>query len=134
MEAIFLGQTISRERTLTQADFDLFARLSGDDNPIHVDPDFAARTLFGATVAHGVLLCAILRQLASEMRPLTVQKGQFVTYPAPTYAGENLRFFLEVTAMEGDAITLSGGCERVSDGKPTCLFKTVLIPREGRGR
>ena len=44
------------ERTLTQQDFDLFAKLSGDSNPIHVDPEFSARTRFGKTVSHGMLL------------------------------------------------------------------------------
>ena len=44
------GDTFVFERTLTQGDFDAFATLSGDDNPIHVDPAFAARTRFGRTL------------------------------------------------------------------------------------
>ena len=46
----------SIRRTFSQSDFDRFAALSGDDNPIHVDPEFAARSKFGRTVAHGMFL------------------------------------------------------------------------------
>ena len=42
----------SIERIFSQVDFDRFARLSGDNNPIHIDPAFSARTPFGQTVAH----------------------------------------------------------------------------------
>ena len=54
-----VGQVHSLNRVFTQEDFDRFARLSGDDNPIHVDSEFSARHKFGRTVAHGMLLLAI---------------------------------------------------------------------------
>jgi acyl dehydratase len=62
------GQT-SIVRSFTQADFDCFARLSGDDNPIHVDAEFSARSRFGRTVAHGLLLCSVLRGLIEKLAP-----------------------------------------------------------------
>src|SRR5688500_2787 len=52
--------TYSLVRSLSQAEFDLFARISGDNNPIHVDPEFSARTRFGRTVSHGMLLYTVL--------------------------------------------------------------------------
>ena len=62
-------------RTFTQRDFDRFAALSGDDNPIHVDPAFAARTRFGRTVCHGMLLYStICRALTDELGPGFVQQ------------------------------------------------------------
>ena len=45
----------------TQRQFDEYARLSGDDNPIHVDAAFAAGTRFGRTVAHGMFLFSVLQ-------------------------------------------------------------------------
>ncbi|MCY0855581.1 MaoC/PaaZ C-terminal domain-containing protein [Cupriavidus sp. D39] len=50
----------SRPRVLTQEDFDRFASISRDDNPIHCDPAFASTTHFGATVAHGMFLFSLL--------------------------------------------------------------------------
>ncbi|MGZ3427312.1 MAG: MaoC/PaaZ C-terminal domain-containing protein, partial [Polyangia bacterium] len=51
---------VSARRRVTQADFDRFARLSGDDNPIHVDAAFAARTRWGKTLAHGMMLYSLV--------------------------------------------------------------------------
>lgn len=110
----------SIELSLTQAEFDLFALLSGDDNPIHVDPAFAARTRFGRTVAHGLHLCSILRGLAGRLRPGAGLAGQDVRFPAPTYAGEPMRFSARV-AGEGDSITrVAVKAERLADGIVTC--------------
>ena len=63
------NEKISIERTLTQGDFDQFATLSGDHNPIHVDPEFAANSRFGRTVSHGLLLNSILRGLLDQLVP-----------------------------------------------------------------
>lgn len=108
------------DRTLTQAEFDLFARLSGDDNPIHVDPGFSARTRFGRTVAHGLYLCSILRGLAGRLCPQARQVGQDIRFPAPTYAGEPMRFAARVEQVTGSLTTLSVSATRVADGIVTC--------------
>ncbi len=111
---------ISIERSLTQAEFDLFARLSGDDNPIHVDPDFSARTRFGRTVAHGLYLCSILRGLAGQVRPGARQVGKDVRFPAPTYTGEPMRFTAAVDSQDGPRTRLSVSATRIADGVVTC--------------
>lgn len=81
----------------TQHDFDLFARLSGDDNPIHVDREFAATTRFGRTVAHGMLLfaaanAAINRWIGGR---LNLHRQQLV-FPAPTFADEDVALSLTI--------------------------------------
>lgn len=81
----------SYRRVLLQEDFDRFARLSGDDNPIHCDPVFAARSHFGATVAHGMMLYSCLcKALTEGIGPGVRQVGQTLTFPNPTFAGDRL--------------------------------------------
>lgn len=75
---------------LTQADFHRFAKLSGDHNPIHVDPVFSAQTRFGATVSHGMLLFTVLRGLIQRHYPDTRMTHQTLKFPAPAYADEPL--------------------------------------------
>lgn len=58
---------MAASRTVTEADVRAFAELSGDRNPIHLDAAFAARTLFGQPVAHGVLGLAVATGLASQL-------------------------------------------------------------------
>ena len=115
---------ISIERTFEQQDFDRFARLSGDDNPIHTEPEFSARSRFGRPVAHGLLLCSVLRALTEELAPGGRLIDQSVMFPDPTYAGEPMRFTVRVTGIshqEGRA-RLDCGLEikRVRDGVVTC--------------
>ena len=54
------SDNLPQHARFTQDDFNRFAALSGDDNPIHVDPEFSARTKFGRTVAHGMLLYGVI--------------------------------------------------------------------------
>ncbi len=85
----------------SQADFDLFARLSGDDNPIHVDPVFAAGTRFGHTVAHGMLLFAATSAAINRWvtGPLKLHGIQLM-FPAPTFAEEDLDLHLTIPTVD----------------------------------
>lgn len=74
----------------TQADFDAFARVSGDDNPIHVDEAFSARTGFGRTVSHGMLLYSKLWGVLVAAHPEIRQLSQTMMFANPCYAGEEV--------------------------------------------
>jgi len=123
-----MSRRATLEKTFTQADFDAFAALSGDDNPIHVDPDFSARTRFGRTVAHGALLCSVLRGLVEELVPSGRQIRQATMYPAPSPAGEALRFQAETTSETAGRITLALTVTRLADGEVTCRGETEVAP------
>jgi len=108
------------ERVLTQDDFNAFAKLSGDDNPIHVDPVFSARTSFGRTVSHGMLLYSILRGLVEKLAPGAQQLSQDLMFPAPAYADEPLRFEVVASKEEGTRRYFDMRAERVADGACVC--------------
>lgn len=114
------------EKRFSQADFDAFARLSGDDNPIHVDPDFSARTRFGKTVAHGALLCSVLRGLVEDLVPGGRQIRQSTMYPAPSPAGETLRFEAETISENDGKTIIKLQVTRLSDNVVTCTGETEL--------
>jgi acyl dehydratase len=95
-----VGQVLEIQRSFSQADFDRFARLSGDDNPIHVDPAFAARTRFGRTVAHGMLLYSAVEAALGRLAPAAASISQTLKFPTPTYAGEPAHIRLEVTVLD----------------------------------
>jgi len=122
-----VGQTVRELRQFTQADFDEFARLSGDDNPIHVDSAFAAGTRFGQTVAHGMLLYGTICGLLSSRFPGAAQLEQSLMFPAPTFAGESITITAEVTAVMNEqrqasiTITMTN-----SEGRHTCEGETLM--------
>jgi acyl dehydratase len=111
---------VSLVRSFSQADFDRFARLSGDDNPIHCDPDFSARTHFGRTVAHGLLLCSVLRGVVEQLIPGGRVMEQAVMFPAPTFANEPMRFRARVASEATTFSELDLCVTRESDGEITC--------------
>lgn len=91
-----VGDTFAMRRVFTQAEYDAFAALSGDDNPIHVDPAFAARTRFGRTAAHGMLLYSVTCGLLSRHFPGARQTSQEFMFTAPTFCDEEMTFRAEV--------------------------------------
>lgn len=119
-------RTKSLERTLNQDEFNAFARLSGDDNPIHVDPEFAERTRFGRPVAHGAFLFAILRGMLDELAPGARQVRQEMKFPAPTYAGEAMRFSVVLEPDRNRKTSARMEVTRIADGVVTCEASTDL--------
>lgn len=101
-------QSVHEERVFTQADFEHFGDISGDRNPIHVDPAFSSETAFGATVAHGMLLFSAVRGLVARSWPGARLLEQDLMFPAPTYADEPVTIALDPLWQEGD------DCWRVS--------------------
>jgi acyl dehydratase len=118
------GDAITEIWTPRQSDFDRFAELSGDDNPIHVDPAFSARTRFGRTVSHGMLLYSRLWALVRKHWPDATHSAQALMFPAPSYADEPLVF--RVAPVEGDPVRLSMTVTRQSDGETTLQGECVL--------
>ena len=113
--------------TFSQADFDRFACLSGDNNPIHTDPDFSKETRFGRTVAHGLLLCSVLRGLIDRLKPGSRLSGQAVMFPAPTYADEQVQFSVTVTGSKDDKIELELEVKRLDDNIVTCQGTATVV-------
>ena len=113
-------QQVSIVKVFSQADFDSFASLSGDSNPIHTDPDFCAGTRFGRTVAHGLLLCSVLRGLTEQLIPGARLDKQSVMFPAPTYANESMQFTVNTAEGAGNGIELKLEVKRMDDGVVTC--------------
>jgi len=109
--------------TPSQAEFDAFARLSGDDNPIHVDPAFSAQTRFGRTVSHGMLLYTKVFVQLERLFPGRNHVLQTLMFPNPAYADEELTFtfiehpdrrnqvLVEIRRSADGAVTLTGTCD-----------------------
>jgi acyl dehydratase len=131
--SIQVGQTASLRRAFTQSDFNRFAALSGDDNPIHVDPDFSARTKFGRTVAHGMFLYSVVCGVLGTRLPGagTLQVEQELMFPSATPTGEQVEIRVEVTEVQ-PALGLADLSTRVirPDRTPGLQGRTrVHLPR-----
>lgn len=97
-----IGQTFIEKHILAQDEFNRFAKLSGDDNPIHVDPEFSVRTRFGKTVAHGMFLYSLVCGALAKYFPNTSQASQDLMFPAPSFVGEEITISARVLEMNAD--------------------------------
>jgi acyl dehydratase len=119
-----MNVTVSEVWIPRQSDFDRFAELSGDDNPIHVDPEFSARTRFGRTVSHGMLLYSRVWALIKQHWPETSHAEQALMFPNPSYADEPL--LISIAPVAGDPARLAISITRQADGAVTLQGECVL--------
>jgi len=127
-----VGDKASFRRVLTQSEFNRFAELSGDDNPIHCDPVFAAKSHFGGTVSHGMLLDSLLCKAFAELipGPGAKQLEQELMFPNGTYTGEEIFISLSVNKVNPDG-TLEIGttiCKASDPANIKCQGKARVAP------
>jgi acyl dehydratase len=123
-------------RAIPQDDIDLYAQLSGDDNPIHVDAEAAARSPFGGRIAHGMLtLSMVVPHLREIYRVSGTSTGivygfNKIRFPAPVPSGANIRVRGTVAQVEevagGWQVTLALVFEVEGSEKPAVVAELVL--------
>jgi len=141
IDQLEVGQSVTARRVFSQSDFDRFAALSGDNNPIHVDPEFSARTKFGRTVCHGMLLYSTICQVVGDKLPGpgTLQLEQSLMFPSPTFTGEEMTIRLEVTEVKPDngiailETTISHGDGRIACQGQCAVGQDVRLLEQDRG-
>ena len=98
-------------KEITQKKVNRYAQAGGDGNPLHTDPEFAARTKFGGTIAHGMLLLAYL----SEM--MTAAFGR------AWLSGGRLKVRFKAPARPGDTVSAVGRVVRAEGGRTVCAVE-----------
>ena len=101
LEDLEVGMSRVYAKTVTDADITIFAGVSGDTNPIHLDDAFARQTMFGGRIAHGMLTASLISAVIGEQLPGhgTVYMKQSLTFMAPVRIGDMVRAEVTVTDM-----------------------------------
>lgn len=96
--ALEVGQKARFSKTIEERDLLLFAVVSGDRNPVHLDAEFAARTPFKERIAHGMLSGALISAaIATELPgPGSIYLGQQLSFSRPAKLGDTLTVELEI--------------------------------------
>lgn len=97
-EELSVGDTASVTHLVSERDLILFATVSGDVNPVHLDEEFAAATPFGGRIAHGMLSGALISAaIACELPgPGSIYIGQELSFLRPVRLGDDIRIELEI--------------------------------------
>jgi acyl dehydratase len=93
-----VGRTATRTLTITPEMVEMYARITGDFNPLHFDEAFAAATPFGRLVVQGGITAGILNALVAEdlPGPGTVFMSQQLEYTAPVFIGDTITGMVEI--------------------------------------
>ena len=119
-DEIKVGDGASLQRTLTERDIQLFAVMSGDVNPAHVDPDYAKNSMFHEVIAHGLWGGALISTVLGTLYP----------GPGTVYIDQTLHFSRPVTL--GDTITVSVKVKEKFDRTKHVLLDCACVNQDGR--
>lgn len=99
-----VGQSAARAKTVTEADVVLYAGITGDFNPAHVNEVEAARSRFGGRIAHGMLTAGFVSAVLGTRLPGpgAIYVSQTLRFTAPVRIGDTVTARVEVTGLEPD--------------------------------
>lgn len=102
IEDINIGDSMSFSKTISEADVYLFAGITGDFNPVHVNREYARRTRFGERIAHGALTLGLAAPVLGMMLPGvgTVVEEIRVRFTQPVYIGDTITVTAKVGGKE----------------------------------
>ena len=125
IEDLEIGMSRYLVKQITNRDIDLFAEVSTDRNPVHLDDAYAQDTIFEGRIAHGMLTAGLISALIGEQLPGhgTVYLGQSLRFMAPVRPGDTVRAEVTVTAIDHSK-------RRVTLETHASVGKTVVLKGE----
>lgn len=124
LEDLSVGMSASYAKTVTDADVVLFAGISGDTNPVHINQQFAETTMFKSRIAHGILTASFVSTVLGTKLPGcgAIYLSQNLKFKAPVRIGDTVvaiatvkeilaekrRVTLETVCKVGDTVVLEG--------------------------
>jgi 3-hydroxybutyryl-CoA dehydratase len=113
IEDVAVGMSATFSKTITEADIVLFAGVSGDNNAIHINEEFAETTLFAGRIAHGMLTASVISAAVANKLP----------GPGAIYMNQNLNFIAAV--KPGDTVHATVTVKEIVSGKRRVMLNTM---------
>lgn len=118
-EDLHIGMRETLMKTVMETDLVGFARLSGDDNPIHLCDVYAARSRFGERIAHGLYTASLISAVLGTRLPGpgAVYRSQTINFHAPVKIGDVVTVSVEVVELVPQGRKVRLACEARVDGR-----------------
>ncbi|WP_448188823.1 MaoC family dehydratase [Azospirillum sp. sgz301742] len=118
IEDLSIGMTAAYAKTITDADIVLFAGISGDTNPVHLNQEYASGTMFQGRIAHGMLSAGFISAVLGTKLP----------GPGCIYISQTLKF--KAPVRSGDTVTARGTITEIIPEKRRVIMRTVCTVGE----
>lgn len=101
IQELKLGEKAFFQKTITETDVYLYAGITGDLNPAHINEEYAKDTFFKSRIAHGMLTAGLISAVLGMKLPGpgTIYMGQELKFTAPVRIGDTIKAEVEVTEM-----------------------------------
>jgi len=128
-EDLSVGQEASLSKTVTEADIAAFAEISGDKNPVHLDAQYAAGTIFKERIAHGMLSAAYISAVFGMKLPGpgAIYISQTLSFKAPVKIGDTVITSVKVVELIPEKKRARFECVCSVNGKPVVQGEAVLM-------
>lgn len=111
-EDLKIGDFAEYAKTITEADILMFAAVSGDDNPVHINQEYAEQTMFGGRIAHGMLTASLISTVVGTRLP----------GPGTIYLSQSTRF--KAAVKIGQTVTARATVAELDPAKKRVKFTT----------
>ena len=134
IEDLEIGMIRSLQKEVTDLDIELFAKVSTDHNPVHLDEAYARDTIFGGRIAHGMLTAGLISAVIGEQLPGhgTVYLGQDLKFLAPVRPGDVVTAEVEVLDIDYAKRRVKLGTRCLVDGKPVLKGEAMVLAPSGK--
>lgn len=119
-DEISIGDIAQLSKTISKRDVELFANITGDENPVHLNEEYSKNTPFKKPIVHGMLTSGLISTLL----------GNYLPGRGTIYVSQNLKFFLPVYL--GDTVTATVEVVKKINDKKRVVLKTSVYNQEGR--
>jgi 3-hydroxybutyryl-CoA dehydratase len=132
MEDLRIGMSASTGKTITEADILMFAAVSTDMNPVHINAEAGAASRFKERVAHGLLSAGLISAVLGNKLPGpgTIYLGQTLRFRAPVRIGDTVTATVEITALDPAKKTATLKTICTVAGKTVIEGEAVVLPPE----
>lgn len=129
IEDIEIGMVRSLRKQITDRDIELFAEVSTDHNPVHLDESYAQDTIFAGRIAHGMLTAGLISAVIGEQLPGhgAVYLGQTLKFLSPVRPGDIVLAEVEVTAIDHSRRRVTMDTRCLVAGKKVLVGEAVVL-------
>jgi 3-hydroxybutyryl-CoA dehydratase len=129
LEDLSVGMSAVHAKTITDADVVMFAGVSGDTNPVHMNEQFGATTMFKGRIAHGMLSASLLSTVFGTKLPGpgAIYVAQNLRFKAPVRVGDTVVARCTIREIVADKRRVVFDCVCTVDGKPVIEGDATLM-------
>ncbi|MFO7771825.1 MaoC family dehydratase [Roseovarius gahaiensis] len=134
IEEIEMGMTRSLRKLVTDDDIEMFAQVSTDRNPVHMDDAYAQDTIFEGRIAHGMLTAGLISAVIGEQLPGhgSVYMGQTLKFLGPVRPGDMVLAEVEVTGIDHAKRRVQLDCRCMVNGKKVLIGEATVLAPSGK--